>query len=62
MYICDELMDKVSNSEIAEFLKANGIKNPNDERYPKDRKEMFYKVVEERIITEDVLSDFSIVG
>lgn len=58
MYICDELMDKVSNSEIVEFLKTNGIKNPNDERYPKDRKEMFYKVVEEGIITEDVLSDF----
>lgn len=58
MYICDELMDKVYKSEIAEFLKENGIDNPNDERYPKDRKKMLELLVSEGNITEETLSEF----
>ena len=58
MYICDELMDKVYKSEIAEFLKENGIDNPNDERYPKDRKKMLELLASEGNITEETLSEF----
>lgn len=58
MYICDELMDKVYKSEIAEFLKENGIDNPNDERYPKDRKKMLELLVSEGNITEETISEF----
>lgn len=57
MYICEELMDKINSKDINAFFKEIEI-SPNDEKYPKDRKRMFEKLVLEGIIDEETLSGF----
>lgn len=62
MYICDELMDKVSNSEIAEFLKANGIKIQMMRGILKTGKKCFTRLLRKGLLQKMSFRIFSIVG